>query len=176
VAAQLAVYDYIDVLTAEREFTTEALNKALQGALQTGAPKWRDPAEPPLTEDFEPRLKTIRTLVKAGGNVDADLRGTTCYQVLLNTNYTVAWKKRMVRLLNELGADINLPMYNSGTTPLHEVTRLNSAELTALLLELGADLCLKDNMGMTPLDRANENPGNTTSKELIKGGSLKCNI
>lgn len=48
---------------------------------------------------------------------------------------------------------------NGGRTPLHEAAQGNgnAAVLATLLLELGADVTIADDLGRTPLDYAGEN-------------------
>ena len=60
----------------------------------------------------------------------------------------------MMRLLVELGADINKGSSVKGTTPAISAVRNGRAEAVANLLELGADFERRDNAGRTPLSYA----------------------
>jgi ankyrin repeat protein len=84
----------------------------------------------------------------------------------------------MVRLLAKHGADVNLPIEN-GFTPLHLAVDIEgdsawqrgesaSAELTALMLALGANPRTTDSSGNTPLNIA-ERYEHSRAIELLRG-------
>jgi ankyrin repeat protein len=56
----------------------------------------------------------------------------------------------MVRLLVELGADLNIPLPDYGDRPLHTAAMVRSLEMTQLLAERGADLHAENKEGSSP--------------------------
>jgi len=81
--------------------------------------------------------------------------------------------EELVRWLSANGADINIADEIYGTTPLHEHVTYNN-DIVAVLLELGADIDIKDNNGNTPLHMAAGNGFNINNVQLLvlKGANI----
>jgi ankyrin repeat protein len=62
-------------------------------------------------------------------------------------------KKRIVSLLIEKGADINITDLQHSRTPLHLVCFEGTLEIVRNLLDNGANINAKDSYGMTPLEK-----------------------
>ena len=62
--------------------------------------------------------------------------------------------ERVVRLLLDMGADINVKYYDNNDTALHMAAILGYERVVRLLLDMGADINAKSNAGMTALDYA----------------------
>lgn len=56
----------------------------------------------------------------------------------------------------EEGVDINAPIDFQGQTLLHLAVDYECLDSVVALLHAGASVCIKDNYGMTPLDRCHE--------------------
>jgi ankyrin repeat protein len=115
-------------------------------------------------------VEIANILIEAGANIDATTRALsyTCMHIAAYTNNI-----NIIRLLASKGMDVNIqtqpppgqpidPSYTFGDTALHMVctqgiTSVNlsdSIETARVLLELGADLNVPNEMGRTPLDLA----------------------
>ncbi len=77
-----------------------------------------------------------------------------------------AGTSEIVRLLVAAGADVNLADGAKRCTPLHMAARRGHAETAAALLDRGANIEARDNLGHTPLRRA-VNCGNTDVARLL---------
>ena len=64
------------------------------------------------------------------------------------------WTPSVKYLIEELGADVNMPDYN-GFTPLHNAAARGDVELINYLIEMGADVSAVTRKGETTADMAN---------------------
>ena len=115
-------------------------------------------------------LDEIRAAIAAGADIDTNYRsaGTPLSQA------AYFHKVAAVRLLLELGANPNRQMSRNGQdgqTALHKAAKSGlqpeAQEVAQLLLDHGADMTIKDNKGLTPLDVAFQYRGmNKASREF----------
>jgi ankyrin repeat protein len=92
--------------------------------------------------------EAIRTLVAAGANLEAtDNQGQTALHLAAQSGATGA-----IRILLKAGAKVD-PWSNHHATPATYACYCQSPEPLQLLKEAGADLTLKDNEGLTVLER-----------------------
>lgn len=99
-------------------------------------------------------VETIRSLVKAGGDVNATAAGADGATPLL----MAVREQRFgaVRALLLLGARVHLVLHTSGATALHEAAADGSIRIAELLLDAGALLAAADSRGYQPLHVAAE--------------------
>jgi hypothetical protein len=100
----------------------------------------------PLRHAINSRETTrVKMLLDAGAKIEHP-------QVLecIAANREPGW----VKMLLEAGANPNLGSEREGETPLHLAVHSWDLETVKLLLEHGADVTLKDNKGITPIDAA----------------------
>src|SRR5690606_28502948 len=100
-------------------------------------------------------LGMVNLLIRYGAYVNAALGdGRTAlffsYDGFVN-------KVALARLLIEHGADMNAKNSN-GDTCLHDAAMMSSAGIVELLLDKGANRCIKNNQGKTPFDLGKYNP------------------
>jgi len=96
------------------------------------------------------REDTIECLVNAGAdlNLKYDKEEKSRLHLLAGTSDTELLK--MVKLMIEKGADVNLPD-REGRTPLHHAVPARNTGMMKFLLEGGAEVDFKDQGGSTPL-------------------------
>ena len=90
--------------------------------------------------------ETVKALVKAGASPDAQIYyeyGTTTYSYPVIARAAVNDQPQMVKLLSELGANIDKADTLDGHTPLIEAVRNGNAAATRQLLDLGANMELR---------------------------------
>ena len=98
-------------------------------------------------------LDCARVILQAGGKATGRERGG---RTILMSAVGSAVRKRNLGLIDAAvswGATVN-DRDDEGMTPLHEAVRLNSVEVAKVLLDRGADPCLRSKIGQTPLDMA----------------------
>jgi uncharacterized protein len=98
-------------------------------------------------------LECARTIRDAGGRPDMREDGG---RTILLSAVIGASNTANVGLLDaaiKWGIDVN-DRATDGSTALHEAVRIQSADIATALLERGADPCLKNNIGQTPLAMA----------------------
>ena len=71
-----------------------------------------------------------------------------------------------IRLLHEHGADLETPNSVSGAHPLHLAAQIGMPPVVNLLVDLGADLEARDDLGRTPLIQA-AIVGNSAATEIL---------
>jgi ankyrin repeat protein len=129
----------------------------VQVLLDHGAdPNRADPrigALPLLTAFDVGDLECARIIRKAGGRTDArDEGGRT---ILMSAVGAVARSRNTAALDVAIswGSNPN-ERAQDGSSALHEAVRVNNAEVAKALLDRGADPCIRNNIGQTPLDMA----------------------
>jgi uncharacterized protein len=97
-----------------------------------------------------PNNRGVTPVMAAAGMlaVDADTRG------IYTTEDTQQRSIESLKLLLAAGADINGRESGRGLTALHEAARWGWNDVIQFLVAHGADLTVKDNRGMTPVDSA----------------------
>ena len=88
-------------------------------------------------------------MVEAGMPVDIDDGGVTTLSAAAYYNRT-----DVVRCLLDKGANVNKQNRNDGETALHVASYYNYTDVMRMLLQHGARKDIKDNSGITPIDRA----------------------
>ena len=87
-----------------------------------------------------------------GTQHDKDIRdsmgGTALHIAIFSENLEV------IKLLLDHGFDINAVVPSNGYTPLHYCVWFNKANAARYLIACNADRSIKDNNGMTPLEKA----------------------
>lgn len=117
----------------------------------------------------EPSLEAIQRLIDLGADVNlADDRGFTPLHCAAGHGFYPDALK-IVELLLSRGADINARSIELGFVPLHEAT---GPAIIRLLLERGADACIKSNDGLTPLEYMIEEGNEEDAKALRTGGAV----
>ena len=81
----------------------------------------------------------------------------------------------MVRLLHELGADVQCRCLDDGSLPIHASAMDGHSDTTALLLELKSDPNVQNNNGCTPLFDASFMGHSSVIKTLVAAGA-KVNL
>lgn len=107
-------------------------------------------------KDSEQQLKLVEILLTYNNKIDIkDNWGQTPLYLAVENNLI-----KIVKLLIDKGADININAKEYGLTPLHRAAERNHAEIIKILLDNGANIDVKDKNGITPLyyavDRSNE--------------------
>jgi ankyrin repeat protein len=97
-----------------------------------------------------PNNRGVTPVMAAAGvlAVDADTRG------IYTTEDTQQRSIESLKLLLAAGADLNGRERGRGLTALHEAARWGWNDVIQFLVANGADLTVKDNRGMTPVDSA----------------------
>ena len=94
--------------------------------------------------------KSIDSLIQLGANINLKVSGKTpLYSAIENSNYKV------VTELLKYQPNVNL--LSNGEAPLHLAVKKSNESVTKLLLEQGADIDIRNNDGLLPLDIAKEN-------------------
>ena len=110
--------------------------------------------------------KMLRALVRLGANVDmVDKEEFTAlmHMVVEDQNWTIA------KLLVDLGADVNRQVLFK--TTLHWAASQNKEEAARRLLEMGANVEARDDLGQTPMIRAAQVGASGVMRALAKGGA-----
>jgi ankyrin repeat protein len=108
-------------------------------------------------------LEGVRLLLDAGARVDAvsQAGAQPIHSAALGDNGEV------VRELVMRGADVNARTRDEAQTPLHFAAAMGKVKAVEALVELGADLTVKDSKGRTPLDAA-ERAGRTDIAAFLR--------
>jgi ankyrin repeat protein len=107
-------------------------------------------------------LEMVQVLLEYGVDVNTKNKyGSTPLNYVLMGRHS---DPRVARLLIAHGADPNILGCWRGLTPLHHASEKGMIEMVRLLIELGANVEVKDDMGRTPLDIAS----GKQSEEIIK--------
>ena len=97
-------------------------------------------------------IEMVQVLLEYGVDVDAQ-NSYHCTPLTFASLGGHQNEPRVARLLIEHGADPNtLDADADGMTPLHRASRRGRIEMVRLLIELGANVEMKDKWGRTPLD------------------------
>lgn len=173
-AARLGEFETIDKLLRGDGFKARELDRALLAAIRAN-PENAPPRDLIMQEkEGLVRLKIVKALAAAGADPSTGAYGSSTFSTLINNGYDAAWQKQVALLLNELGADVNLPDKGSGDTVLREAARVENAEMAELFLKFGADPCLRNKSGGRALDLVPKDPANKLRQVLIKGGAEQC--
>jgi len=91
----------------------------------------------------------VQKLIKYGADIDAqdEQERTPLYQL---SEGIYLKDPRVIHLLLDCGAQVN-SRATDGSTPLHRATRWGAIHVVCMLLEHGADVEAKDDLGRTPL-------------------------
>ncbi|WP_339046299.1 ankyrin repeat domain-containing protein [Candidatus Mesenet endosymbiont of Agriotes lineatus] len=126
-------------------------------------------------EEYKKNIEEVRSLLEKGASANA-----VNYKQFHNKSTVLLWaaeqgKKEVVELLLKHGADIN----NGGregkptATPLHAAIEKKHEEVAIFLIENGADIHVKDQLGATPLHAAAyEGLGKLVKLLLDKGANV----
>jgi serine/threonine-protein phosphatase 6 regulatory ankyrin repeat subunit B len=105
------------------------------------------------SNDFD----VMRLLLDAGANPALGMtNGSNPVLVLAALRGNTDKVTAMLRTFAEKGANLNAANKRGGDTALHIAVKASNNPLVRALLELGADLSVKDSNGKTPLDVAKE--------------------
>lgn len=163
-------YDRAQDLIAAHPFNTEELGNFVLSAagknalgllkflLQHGAPvetgtafsSPKDGLTPLLLATWEGHLEAVEILLQNGATVDASQDHQTSLNWAAQRNHL-----EIAKLLLRHGADVNAqdkPERNSASI-LHTAVFQGHEDFVQLLVEEGADLSLKNALGMTPLEQ-----------------------
>lgn len=110
----------------------------------------------------------VSLLVSKGADPDA-MAGTGMAPIHMAATRDIEGVE-VVRVLVEKGADIDLPVADSGFTALHLAVRAERAETVLALIELGANVNAWDCQGRTPRKIANVNGFNDIEATLKENG------
>jgi ankyrin repeat protein len=139
----------------------------------------------PLTQtvsayDYQSSIKMTKRLLAAGVDVNPKFETNQAFEEkigmpplmwAINAVY-VNWAEKhenrieLVTMLLEAGAEINYALSDGGTV-LHQAAEIGDYELMRVLLDAGADKCVKNKSGKTPYDIAHENHKSSIEKLLV---------
>jgi len=98
------------------------------------------------------RLNTVKYLLESGASVTSPKHSKHGKSPLI---HAVEWKQeKLLELLLDYGADVNVQDSNNGFTPLMYAAKFNNRDLCEFLLERGADKSLKNKHGKTAVQLA----------------------
>lgn len=109
-------------------------------------------------------VPTVRQMLKAGATLDKERYSPLFLACILGD---MAECRRLI----EAGADVNDTVSDDSLTPLMLAVMGGNAELTGMLLELGADPCEEQEDGSTPLHIAADNGHVDICAALIAAGA-----
>ena len=115
------------------------------------------------------RSNSVRILLHAGANVDAQCGGCTPLLTATDKGYSV-----IVSLLLDAGANVHF-CNDTGDQALHIAARHGYITIAKALFENGADLHVIGSRGLTPADVAQE-AGHYDLAQFLRVGSIEANM
>jgi len=150
------------------------LTLALTGCGSSPAPQQRNLGDRLVLAAIDGSETEVRQLLAAGADVNsrATFKAGDTYRITPLMNAVVGKNLRIVKLLTEHGADLDLQDSNGMTALIHAVLHKNT-DIVKYLVEKGANLDIQDSATLTALFYAvlDERPNISIVKYLVDGGA-----
>lgn len=121
-------------------------------------------------------IKNIKNIISKGGNINKPINvlGYDIYSPLITAQINKF--NNAVVFLIEHGANVKLPKYDDGLTPLHLAIMYNQTNIARLLISHGSNINAKDkHWEITPLELALNSKNSTIVQLLIDNGVVLRN-
>ena len=112
------------------------------------------------------RREMVKFLIDKGAQVQSKVKAIDGLTSPLHITILYEWKD-IAELLLQMGVDPN-ESDQYGNPPLHNAVKIKDMELIELLVNYGADLCIKNDRNQTVLDLAKEKGSNQIVDFLVK--------